>query len=77
MLELVRRDAMQRVTKRFTINGTELARFTPKARKELEISCEDAQYCAMIISTGGEFEIVEFGHGYSVSLTVCTCACRK
>ncbi|XP_010481110.1 PREDICTED: uncharacterized protein LOC104759946 [Camelina sativa] len=77
MLELVRRDAMQRVANRSIIAEKEAAKFTKKARKELEKSCEEAQYCAMISSTGGEYEIVEFGIGYSVSLNKRECACRK
>ncbi|XP_010468529.1 PREDICTED: uncharacterized protein LOC104748617 [Camelina sativa] len=77
MLELIRRDAMQRVVNRSIISEKEAAKFTKKSRKELEKSCEEAQYCALISSTGGEYEIAEFGIGYAVSLNRRECACRK
>ncbi|XP_023633374.1 uncharacterized protein LOC111829005 [Capsella rubella] len=77
MLELIRRDAMQRVANRSILAAKEIAKYTKKARKELEKSCDEAKYCAMVTSTGGEYEIVEFGIGYSVVLSSRTCACRK
>ncbi|XP_010424109.1 PREDICTED: uncharacterized protein LOC104709150 [Camelina sativa] len=68
---------MQRVANRSIIAEKEAAKFTKKARKELEKSCEEAQYCALISSTGGEYEIVEFGIGYTLNLNNRECACRK
>ncbi|XP_020887942.1 uncharacterized protein LOC110230205 [Arabidopsis lyrata subsp. lyrata] len=76
MLELIRRDAMQRVANRSTIAEKETAKYTKKARTEVQKSCEGAQYCAMVRTTGGEYEIVEFGMGYAVSLSGRSCACR-
>ncbi|XP_010463294.1 PREDICTED: uncharacterized protein LOC104743965 [Camelina sativa] len=77
MLELIRRDAMQRIATRFKIAKKETAKYTKKARKEVEKSCDEAQNCYSLSSTGGKYEIVEFGNGFGVSLSRRECACRK
>ncbi|KAJ0264561.1 hypothetical protein HA466_0028910 [Hirschfeldia incana] len=45
MLELIRRDAMQRIVNRYKIACKKIGRHTKKARKEEEKSCEEAQHC--------------------------------
>lgn len=77
MLELIRRDAMQRIANRYKNSRKETGKYTLKARKEVAKSCKDAQYCTSIISTDDEFEILEFGISYSLSLTRRACVCRK
>ncbi|XP_048615862.1 uncharacterized protein LOC125588518 [Brassica napus] len=77
MLELMRRDAMQRIANRYKIACKEIGRHTKKARKEMEKSCEEAQHCYSVSSTGGKYEIVEGTNGYSVHLNRRTCVCRK
>ncbi|XP_019092303.1 PREDICTED: uncharacterized protein LOC104748590 [Camelina sativa] len=77
MLELVRRDAMQRIAKRFQIAEKETAKYTKKARKEVENSCDEAQNCYSLSSTGGKYEILEFGTRFCVILSKRECACRK
>ncbi|XP_009140734.3 uncharacterized protein LOC103864720 [Brassica rapa] len=77
MLELIRRDAMQRIANRFEQARKEPARHTKKARKEVEKSCDEAQHCRSVSSTGGRYEVVEGTNGYSVKLHKRTCACRK
>ena len=50
---------------------------TKKARKEVEKSCDEAKHCYSLPSTGGDYECVEFGNGYSVNFPSRSCACRK
>ncbi|XP_013594887.1 PREDICTED: uncharacterized protein LOC106303068 [Brassica oleracea var. oleracea] len=77
MLELIRRDVMQRISNRYLIACKEIGRHTKKARKEIEKSCDEAQHCYSVSSTGGKYEIVEGTNGYSVHLNRRTCVCRK
>ena len=77
MLELIRRDAMQRIATRSKTANNTPGLYTKKARKEVEKSCDEAQYCYSYCSTGGEFEIVEFSNGYTVNLPSRSCTCRK
>ena len=66
---------MQRVVNRYKQASREPARHTKKARKEVENSCDEAQKCRFISSTGGRYEIIEGTNGYSVNLNRRTCAC--
>ena len=77
MLELIRRDAMQRIATRSKTDNNTPGLYTKKARKEVKKSCDEAQYCYSYCSTGGEFEIVEFSNGYTVNLPSRSCTCRK
>jgi len=77
MLELIRRDAMQRIATRYKTAKNETGLVTKKARKEVEKSCDEAQHCYSYSSTGGAYECVEFSNGYTVNLPSRSCACRK
>ncbi|XP_048624121.1 uncharacterized protein LOC106383428 [Brassica napus] len=77
MLELIRRDAMQRIATRYKTAKNETGLVTKKARKEVEKSCDEAKHCYSYPSTGGAYECVEFSNGYTVNLPSRSCACRK
>lgn len=68
---------MQRVANRWKIVDKETAKYTKKARKEVAKACDESQNCNCVCSTGGNYEVLEFGTGYSVSLNKRTCACNK
>ena len=68
---------MQRIATRCKTAKDDTGLVTKKARKEVEKSCDEAKHCYSLPSTGGDYECVEFGNGYSVNFPSRSCACRK
>ncbi|XP_013746250.1 uncharacterized protein LOC106448987 [Brassica napus] len=77
MLELIRRDAMQRIANMYLIACKETGRHTKKVRKEIEKSCEEAHHFYSVSSIGGKYEIVEGTNGYLVHLNRRTCKWKE
>lgn len=64
MLELIKRDAIQKITNRYEIASKEIGRHIKKQEKEMEKLCEEAQHYYSVSSTGGKYEIFEGTNGY-------------
>lgn len=77
MLETLRRQTMDRISRRWKQTFSWDGQLTPVTLQVLEKARVDGKYCSTIRSSSSLYEVCEFDNGYTVSLASHQCACRR
>ncbi|XP_010527296.1 PREDICTED: uncharacterized protein LOC104804653 [Tarenaya hassleriana] len=77
MLEMIRRQTMQRIAQRLREVKVCKTYLTSHAMKELAKNQNDTRFCISIPSGYEKYEVMESGISYSLDLSSRSCPCRK